>query len=363
VTIDDNRGGEMKRRIMKGIVRLIIFAIALAGLSCANRTAVKNETAIEPPEHEKTAVEYLKRIEVSKGVVAARVNGADITMYDLMNKMNEIAPRYIRSVRDRSPEIDEKVRKEALDAVIFRELAVQEAVRQGMKVRSETTDHAIERLKKAAGSEDVFKTNLAVAGKTEESFRKEIERDLLFDMIVDKEVFQKITIDEKRVREAYANEKDRFVRPAIFSVDDVVVVKGRDDGATMERAKAVLTLIREKGNDPWKLVQDGTFIVRTGMMNSKEYPALYSAVSKLEEGDLSDVVSEEDGLHIVKVRSKLPPEQMTFEEARRFIEGDLKMSLADTRRREWEVEMKKNAKIEILPAANMKDEAGKPGNE
>jgi foldase protein PrsA len=353
----------MKSRVVKRIARLMIFAVVWTGLSCSHKTAVKNETAAEPPEHEKVAVEFLKRIEISKGVVAVRVNGAEITMYDLMSRMNEIAPKYVRNVRDRSPEIDEKVRKEALEEVIFRELAIQEAVRQGMKVRPETIDHTVERLKRAVGSEDVFKTNLTVAGKTEESFKKEIERDLLFDMIFDKEVFRKITVDEKRVREVYDNEKDKFVRPAIISVDDVVVMKGPDGDATMERAKALLALIKNNNNDPRKLAQDGTFIVRKGIMNSKEYPALYNAVSKLEEGDLSDVISEEDGLHILKVRSKVPPEQMTFEEAGRFIAEDLRMSLADARRREWEAELKKNAKIEVLPAADMKDQAGKPGNE
>jgi parvulin-like peptidyl-prolyl isomerase len=60
------------------------------------------------------------------------------------------------------------------------------------------------------------------------------------------------------------------------------------------------------------------------------------------------VIREEDGLHIIKVMKREPERQLSFEEARPQIEIELKRPLIEKRKQEWEAELKKKAKIEIL---------------
>ena len=148
-------------------------------------------------------------MEESKKVVVARVNGAEITMYDLLNRMNRIAPLYMQPGQPRDPGTDARVKQEALNVLIFRELAVQEAVRQEMKVEPEALDRSVKTLKDRLGSEDAYRTYLSREGLTEESLRKAIERDQLYDRIADKEILRKVQAtgsDDLRAIEARRRE-------------------------------------------------------------------------------------------------------------------------------------------------------------
>jgi len=180
---------------MQWISGLALAVIAMVGLSCAHGNTEKKDAAPSQAEHESMVSQYRKGVEESKKIVIARVNGADITMNDLINKMNQIAPSRIPRGHERTPELDQMVKKEALDVLIFRELAIQEAVRQGMKVPPEQIDETLKKIRAKAGSEEAFNKSLSMTGETEESLRKVIERDQLFDMIVKQEIFRKATED------------------------------------------------------------------------------------------------------------------------------------------------------------------------
>ena len=180
---------------MQWISGLALAVIAMVGLSCAHGNTGKKDATLSQADHESMVSQYRKGIEESRKIVVAKVNGADITMYDLINKMNQIAPGYIPPGHERTPEMDQMVKKEALDVLIFRELAIQEAVRQGMKVPPEQIDETLKKIRAKAGSEDAFNKSLNMTGETEESLRKTIERDQLFDMIVKQEIFRKATED------------------------------------------------------------------------------------------------------------------------------------------------------------------------
>jgi peptidyl-prolyl cis-trans isomerase C len=72
------------------------------------------------------------------------------------------------------------------------------------------------------------------------------------------------------------------------------------------------------------------------------------SVSQMKAGDLSNVIKESDGLHIVKLVQKEPSRQMSFEEAKVDIENKLMLPIMNKRKAEWENALKKNAKIEII---------------
>ena len=93
--------------------------------------------------------------------------------------------------------MDQKIKKEALDILIFRELAIQEADRQGMKVAPEYVERSFGTFVHIMDAEGEYDSYLSQMGLTEESLKKDIERDELFNMIVDKEIIQKIPGNEK----------------------------------------------------------------------------------------------------------------------------------------------------------------------
>jgi len=339
----------MKSGLTKVIAGLSILLMGLGGFSCSKEKGPQKEAAKEKPAgHEKMVEQYMKNMEGLKKIVAARVNGVDITKYDLFTKANKISSMYMQPGQKMTPEIEQKATQAAMDDLIFRELAFQEATRRKMSISPQDIDAGLQDFKTKIGTGQAYETYLKNSNMTEASLKKLIERELLFRKITAEETIAKIKVDEKMVRDAYAKDKKQSIKPAVLEVEDVVFRKGPDEAATMKKAKEVLAGIKKGDNDLTKLQKDGTILYREGEVDKKEYPVMYKVESKMKEGNISDVIKEEDGLHIVRVKKNEPSKQMAFEEVRGQIEEGLKMSLAEKKRQQWVAELKKNAKIEML---------------
>ena len=337
----------MKKINVKWIVCLLLVALSLAGISCSKEKAPAQP--VLPPEHGKVIEEFRKGVEESKKVVIAKVNGADITMNDLINEMNQLAARYIKYGQQRSLEFDKKVKQAALDMLVFRELAVQEAVKQGMKVEPAAIDAVRKEIKANLGSEDNFRKYLENNGVTEASWSSQIEKDKLFQMITAREISQKVKKpDEKLVRNAFNKERDTYTSPEGLGVTDVYFPGSKNNNAAMNKAKEVLDLIKKHDGDLSMLSQDKSLIVRNGIVTAQEYPTIYKAAAVMKSGDLSTIITEDDGLHIVKFMQKEPSRKMSFEEARGTVEQKLMAPMFEKRKEEWANGLKKNARIEIL---------------
>jgi hypothetical protein len=147
-----------------------------------------------PSEPPRGTGEPPKSVEDPKKSVVAKVNGVPISVDDLAKEMNTIAPQYIKPGQKKDPQADEKVRKEALDRLIYRELAVQEAKRQGMKASKGAISDELKKIKADMKTEDAFRQNLLKSGITEEELKRQIERNILVEMITEKEIFGKVTL-------------------------------------------------------------------------------------------------------------------------------------------------------------------------
>lgn len=189
---------------------MALIVITAAGISCKRSNAPAKEGMNLPPEHAKAVEAVKKSLNESKNVPAARVNGSTITMFDLVSEMNAVAPNFIKPGQQRDPKIDEKVKKEALDRLIYRELAIQDAVRQGLKVPPANLDEAMMRFKTGLKTEGAYREYLAKSSLTEDELKKQMERNMLVHMITEKEIFDKIKIDPALVKKTYAKEKGSY---------------------------------------------------------------------------------------------------------------------------------------------------------
>ena len=193
---------------------LLISIICLTGSSCKKE---QQPAAVPPPTPEQKAkIEEIKK-EVKKGaeeaktVIAAQVNGVDITMHDVVSEMNTIAQRDEAQGQGKTkPRPIEAVKKEALDNLIFKELAIQEAIKQGIVVTPERVDTVVKLMKEQTGSAEEFKKYLDERQMTEADLRKRIERSHQFEMITGKEIYQKVKIDDKDVRADYEKNKSEY---------------------------------------------------------------------------------------------------------------------------------------------------------
>jgi hypothetical protein len=199
----------------KGITCFItVLFTGITLISCKGDTAQKKEPSNRTAEPSRIAEERLKRFEESKKMIEAKVNGVPISRFDLVEEMNAVAPQYMKPGQKRDIKTDEKIRKEALDRLIYRELAVQAAKKQGMKAPAEAIAEELKKIRAERKTEDAFRQNLSKSGITEEDLKRRIERNILVEMITEKEIFGKATVDLDKAKKVYEKRRESFKRPS-----------------------------------------------------------------------------------------------------------------------------------------------------
>ncbi|MFI5295608.1 MAG: SurA N-terminal domain-containing protein [Thermodesulfovibrionales bacterium] len=202
------------KTLAKALISIMIFAAATATVSCSRDKASPKGGAERPPEQSKLGEAYKKGVVESKKNTVATVNGVEISMYALVSEMNTIAPEYVKPGQKKDPQVDEKVRKNALDRLIVRELAVQEAQRTGMKPSPERLAEELKKLKADLKSEQAYKDKLAQSGITEDELKKQLERSLLVEMITEAEIFGKANYEPGQVKKTYEKRKSSYKGPS-----------------------------------------------------------------------------------------------------------------------------------------------------
>ncbi len=190
---------------MKNKFTAISVMLLVASMFAACKRTEPTSAAISPEGHQQEML--AKSFDESKKAIVARVNGQPVTMFSLLREMNEIAPAYRSTDGQISPQAHEQIRQNALNNVIFIELAAREARKRGMKASPEMLDREIEKIRKGTGSSEAYQAYLAKNGLTETELRNIIEQDALFEMIADQEIDNRITISDAALRARYQKDK------------------------------------------------------------------------------------------------------------------------------------------------------------
>jgi foldase protein PrsA len=313
-----------------------VFIAALGVSGCAKHPSGAENSAPSP---------VLTPQEMRK-IVVARVNGVGLHMDALVEQVNRMSAA---NQRDSSSGSREATRQKALDRLIFQELSVQEAKRQGLTLGEGGLDNAMAKLRAKLGHDEGYNNFLAKQNISEAELRSRVERSLLIQLVFDREVIRKVSVTEDDLRKEYERDRDGFITPEKIAVVDVIFFLKQDDPASLEKANKILAQVSaDKEKNPKNLVADGTFIVRSLDIEKGLEPELYEAARKLKEGELSGVVRTHDSMHIIKLTRYTPESRMSFEEVKGSLEGKLKAAAQKKRSEEWEGELRKNAKIEIV---------------
>lgn len=324
------------RRYTALILTLLCFA-ALLPVGCAKKPS---ESAAAPP----VAAPALPD---RKGKpLVAKVNNVPLTAEALDAMISELP--------DAPPPASETVeerRKRALDSLVLLELAYQRALALGIRADEVMVQTGLENLKLNMGGEREFSEYLSQKNMTEADARRDVERRLTINLIYTREVVDRVLVPEDELKREYEREKQRFVQREKTAVIDVYLLQ--DEGeASMKKARELLAAIKaDPKQDPWKLVLDGTFMVRNLAVGREKHKELYDAARKLKPHGLSGVVRTPTGPHIIKLKEYSPERQLTLDEAKPALIAKLNGPYLEKRTREWEEELKTGAQIVLHDAA------------
>lgn len=327
--------------------------VALAGLFSGCQTGIHLADKTHATRSEDVDRSKVADSSIARQLIVAKVNGVEIrknTLDDLMQRL----PIIDQEQASASPQ---DIRKRALDQLILQELALQEAARQGLRVEALQVDKAMQKAIARLGHEEGFNEYLEKQHITAAEFRAELERYLLVQLVFSREVVAKTGVSDDEVLKEYELRKKEYVSPDKISIIDVVFFLNQNDQASVKKAEKILAKIKaDKERNPRNVANnDNAFIIRDlAPLDKEREDFLYNEARKLKQDELSGVIKATDSLHIIKVTEYEPEKQMSFDEVKHVLAARLKAPAIKKRREEWEQELKKGAKIELIDSADMK---------
>ncbi|MDI6809567.1 MAG: peptidylprolyl isomerase [Candidatus Eisenbacteria bacterium] len=215
-----------------------------------------------------------------------------------------------------------QLRKEILDSMIEERLIVDEANKSGVSLTKselkEGVDRALSNTIARAGSEQIFKEELAREGLTEgelrEKYEPEVRKQLLLIKMVGREVRSKVKVSDSEIQDYYNKKKAGLPKKPEEVRLSHIFIRIKPDSVALKngtaRAQQILARIN-KGESFETVAQDASddpsakYGGDLGFFSRGELdPAFEQAAFSLAEGQMSGVVQTRFGFHIIKVEKK-----------------------------------------------------------
>ena len=170
--------------------------------------------------------------------------------------------------------------------------------------------------------------------KHKERYRAPVQRKIKYLLIDRARVRSKVTPTEAELKAAYEQRKDSFAAPEQVNASHILIKPGEgDNGDAVARARAENLAARAKqpGADFAKLANENTDDPSgktTGgklppFSHGQMVPEFEEAAFSMAPGEIRGPVKTQFGYHIIKVESKTPARQRTFDEVRAQLAAEL----------------------------------------
>ena len=289
----------------------------------------------------------------------AVVNGSVITSRELDRELGRAKEQLLQLGRPVTDDQLSEMRKRMLDNLIAYELLYQESKKQGVKVADAAVDERIDELKKQYPDEGEFKQMLSSSDLTEADLKSYIKRGMAIQQLVDNRIVQKITVSDKKVRDYYDSNLERFKQPEQVRASHILakVDPGADESQKAEARKQIEKIQKElkKGGDFAALAKEHSACPSSAQGGDLGYFArgqmvkpFEDAAFALEPGQVSDIVETKFGYHLIKVTDKKPPSTIPFDEVKDRIAEHMKQEQTREKVLAYVEELRGKAKVEIF---------------
>ena len=289
----------------------------------------------------------------------AVVNGSEISAEAINFELDRLVKFYMGhgmtfdEVRKNLPKLQEK----ALDQAIGAKLLFDRAHQLELPVTAKDVDAEVARVVAQVGGEENYKKALEQQGISDESFRKELEKGVRVNMLVNQACAHVADPTEDEVAEFYAAHKSEYVvKPQVLCQHILVKTEAGDSQEKKDAALAKIKEIRAR------IVAGGDFAEEArkhsdcpsgreggslgwfgpGMM----VPEFDKAAFGMKKGEVSDVVTTQFGHHIIYKADEKAGGAQTLVDVHDQIKDLLRHEARGRAMDDFVAELRANAKIE-----------------
>lgn len=281
---------------------------------------------------------------LSENVVAI-VNQEYIYKEDFESGLEQFLSKYKITKANPTKEGAREPKNIVLEQLVQNKLFDQEIKRLSITVSLKELEDELRQIAGEYTREELTK-RLKEKNTTTQKWKDEIRRNLLIKKLIEREVIQKIIVDEKDMRNFYDANKETFSLPKRAEVYHIIV---SDESEARDISKELLS-----GADFNELAQkyslgfEAAAGGKMGIFSPGQLPEEFDdVISKLGAGQHSDVIKTPYGYHLFKVTKIIEPKKMDFEEARKDIRKNLIKEKEKDAYPRWLYNLKAGSKIII----------------
>ena len=258
------------------------------------------------------------RVQLVDRVVAV-VNDEVITRYELNEQKRAVVAQLKRQGVATPPEAE--LDAQVLERFINEKVQLQYAKEYGIRADDEVVNASLQRIAaENKMSMQQFAAALRNDGVTIEKFRDELKNEIIINRVRDREIESRVVVTDSEIDNYLALAKAQGANQAEYQLAHILVLvpeQATPDQVETRRKRAEEALRQLKTGTPFGQIaavfSDSTDAAQGGSLGWRQadrLPALYSdAASKLQAGQISDVLRSANGFHIVRLIDKRQGEQ------------------------------------------------------
>ena len=289
---------------------------------------------------------------------AALVNRAVITTADYRSELARILRKHKNIEQELDSSVLAQTKKEALETLIGRELLYQESQREGISIQDAEVEAETDKLRKQFSTEGEFNASLGILELTKEAVETQIKHGMAIQALIDSRFSSKMAVKESELRNYYDNHQDAYIQPARIRLSHIMVKSGTlvtSTGKNIARTKIEDIYRRiSEGEDFAQLVRVSEDINSSKVGGDLGYftrgqlgKSLEAAAFSLEVGQVSTIIEDRFGHHILKVTERRPEATLPFDDVKERISKQLLRERMQGEVSSYLKQLRKAATVEI----------------
>jgi parvulin-like peptidyl-prolyl isomerase len=290
---------------------------------------------------------------------AATVNGVVISTQEFTREFERIQRQKGAGATNADEAALALLKREALENLIIRELLYQQSVKQNIAVDAAVVEREMQQAKAKFASPGQFAENLQRIGMTETTVREQVARGLAIRALIDRSVSAELTASEAEINSYYQDHKDAFTKPTQIRLSHILITPDTSwPRYNKKEASALLIQLRNKilsGADFAALAKEHSHCLSKAKGGDIGWfaagdltPEMHEAVVRLKAGEVSEIVEDKFGLHLIKLVERTPGVTQPIEEVREKIRGLVRQEKSITRLQRYVKGLRDVARVELL---------------
>ena len=289
-----------------------------------------------------------------------RVNGTVLTESDLMREELTIFP-YARQHGGIPKDLEAQIRDGALKMIVFEELVYQHAVQQHWTVQAPRLHGAEIAFRKQFATPEEFQELLTRQFHgSSDLLREKIQRSLLIDEFIQKEVEDKSVVSLADARAYYEKHPDLFQHPESFTFQTISTLPPPNADANQlkeEQARAQRALEQARATKSAEAfgllaekISEDDYRVMMGQHKpipvDQLAPQVVKALRAMKPGDVSSLIQVEQVYTIVRLQAHTPAGKAGFDEVKLKLKAKMEQEKREALRAQLDRTLRQSARIQ-----------------